>query len=118
MSDGSHDFRAVLRASGVDEAFIDVIQLFYPNNVHILNVRGEFHKGVEVRSGGCPLSWLLFAMCVDVLPRRMREVQREPEDIGAFANNISATACDYRVALLVLGAFSKSSSKFQGHSSV
>jgi hypothetical protein len=63
--------------AGIDRDFIDVIKVFYRDNRHILKLRGSDFEGVVVQSGvrqGCPLSGLIFAICVDVLLARISKV--------------------------------------------
>jgi hypothetical protein len=82
----------VLRFGGIDESFIEVVRMFYANNQHILKVRGGLFKGVQVLSGvrqGCPLSGLLFAICIDVLLCKIDKLLSGDETIGAFADDIA-----------------------------
>jgi hypothetical protein len=89
----SHDMMwDVLEVSGINESFINVVQMFYTDNWHILKVKGGLHKGVQVLSGvrqGCPLSGLLFAICVDVLLRKIESQLSGDEISGAFADDIA-----------------------------
>ena len=89
----SHDMIwDTLEATGVDPSFIQVIKMFYSNNKHILKLRGETFDGITVKSGvrqGCPLSGLLFAMCVDVLLGRLSQILKRDEVVSAFADDIA-----------------------------
>jgi hypothetical protein len=88
----SHDMLwDTLEATGVDADFIRVVKMFYHKNQHLLKGRGATFKGVSVESGvrqGCPLSGLLFAICVDVLLTRLRTILKDGEEVTAFADDI------------------------------
>ena len=80
-------------------------EVFYKENNHIMKVMGGFFVGPAVYSGvrqGCPLSGLLFALCVDVLLVEFRVVLTASEQLGAFADDIAAAIADYRVSLPIL----------------
>jgi hypothetical protein len=82
----------VLEATGVDTDFIRVVKAFYRNNKHLLKFRGMMFEGVSVESGvrqGCPLSGLLFAICVDVLITRLNGILKRDEVVDAFADDIA-----------------------------
>ena len=89
----SHDMMwEMLEAGGIDENFIAVIKLFYQDNRHLLKLQGSIFAGVVVHSGvrqGCPLSGLLFALCVDVLLERIGDILHAGEALGAFADDIA-----------------------------
>ena len=79
-----------LELTGVDKDFIRVVREFYHNNRHILKLRGMTFDGIVVESGvrqGCPLSGLLFAMCVDALITRLGDIMRKDEVKAAFADD-------------------------------
>ena len=81
-----------LEVAGVDRSLIDVLKMFYWNNQHLLKLKGEVMKGISVHSGvrqGCPLSGLLFAICVDVLLSKISKVLHVDEEVGAFADDIA-----------------------------
>ena len=91
--------------AGIDRDFIDVIKVFYRDNRHILKLRGSEFGGVVVQSGvrqGCPLSGLIFAICVDILLARISKVLREDEAVGAFADDIAVVLNNFWVAAPVL----------------
>ena len=67
------------------------MKTFYTNNQHFLKVGGELFPGVVVESGvrqGCPLSGLLFAICVDSLISAIAPVLGADGAITAFADDI------------------------------
>eukprot|EP00973_Karenia_brevis_P094540 12423019-Karenia_brevis.AAC.1 len=81
----------VLTAIGIDESFINVIRAFYCNNRHVIKVKGQRFNGVTVHSGvrqGCPLSGLLFAICIDVLIERLTNCTGKRGCVAAFADDI------------------------------
>ena len=55
-------------------------------------------KGPSMRAGvrqGCPLSVILFAICVDVLMRKLGGVLCEHEMLRAYADDIALVVKDY-----------------------
>jgi len=81
----------MLEVGGIDPSFISVLRSFYHQNKHLLKVCGQVYDGVEVHSGvrqGCPLSGLIFALCVDVLLITLAEGIDSDEALGAFADDI------------------------------
>ena len=102
----SHDMLwDTLLIGGIDTKFIQVLKHFYNENRHILKLNGDFFPGVHVRSGvrqGCPLSGILFAMCVDVLLIKLQRVMRQGEDLRAFADDIGGVFGNYTIALPIL----------------
>ena len=90
-----------LEATGIDANFIKVVKLFYRGNQHFLKLRGSRFLGIEVKSGvrqGCPLSGLLFAICVDVLLTRMAHMLKNDEVVAAFADDIALVLEDFWVS--------------------
>ena len=95
-----------LEVSGVDPLFIEVVKHFFTNNKHILKVRGTYFECILVESGvrqGCPLSRILFAMCVDILLTRLgRILKQDHEVVTAFADDIAVVIKHFWVAAPVL----------------
>lgn len=89
----------VRQAVGIDPDFIEVVRHFYRSNRHILKLGGNEYEGVVVKSGvrqGCPLSGLIFAICVDVLLGRIaKALTRDGESVGAFADDIAVVVEDF-----------------------
>jgi hypothetical protein len=102
----SHDMMwDTLQAMGIDEAFINVIKLFYINNEHILKIGGCQVQGIIARSGvrqGCPLSGIIFAIIVDVLVRRINLLLQQDESVGAFADDIAVVVKNLWVSMPAL----------------
>ena len=88
-----------LKFSGIPSQFISAIQSLYRNNRHHIRVNGQLYEGPTVRSGvrqGCPLSGLLFAICVDVLLLRLQDVLTSGNEIArAFADDTATVINDY-----------------------
>ena len=87
-----------LAEMGIPACFIDVIKTFYMNNKHILKLKGHRFSSIEVHAGvrqGCPLSGLLFALCVDVLIKRICGLIGPHGCIGAFADDIAMVVQDF-----------------------
>ena len=95
----SHQFMwASLEAFGLPAAFIRAIQLFYVDNKHSIKIAGQIFEGPIMKSGvrqGCPLSAILFVMCVDTLLRRIRSVLGQDEVARACADDVAAVLMDY-----------------------
>ena len=60
----------VLGAVGLPIAFIKAIQALYAHNHHAIKLAGTIFPGPVIKAGvkqGCPLSMLLFALCLEPL---------------------------------------------------
>ena len=97
-----------LRVGGIPSKFISAIQALYKHNHHQLRLDGQLYDGPTVRSGvrqGCPLSGLLFSICVDVLLLRLSDVLiKEDELARAFADDTATAVNDYMVAIPTLAS--------------
>ena len=95
----SHDMLwNVMDILGIDSSFIEVVKLFYNGSKHFIKVNGMIFDGVTVHSGvrqGCPLSGLLFAICVDTLLRSISSNLGPLEILGAFADDIGLVVLDF-----------------------
>ena len=86
----SRDFTMeCLSRLGLPANLLQAIRALYHNNLHILKMKGHLCESFTASSGvrqGCPLSPLLFVLCVDVLLRRLQ--QHLPEAcFRAFADD-------------------------------
>jgi hypothetical protein len=97
-----------LRIAGIPSDFVSAIQMLYKNNQHRLRMDGELYNGPTVSSGvrqGCPLSGLLFSICVDVLLLRLADhLNREDEIARAFADDTAVVVNDYLVTIPTLAS--------------
>ena len=95
-----------LRAAGIPTELVAAIQKLYHNNCHKIRVGSQLYDGPVVRSGvrqGCPLSGLLFSICVDVLLLRLQDVLTKPDEIArAFADDTVTVVSDYAVSIPTL----------------
>ena len=95
-----------LLVAGIPLEFVSAIQMLYNNNCHKIRVGDQLYDGPTVRSGvrqGCPLSGLLFSICVDVLLLRLQDVLIKSDEIArAFADDTATVVSDYSVTLPTL----------------
>jgi hypothetical protein len=94
-----------LAAIGIPSSFISMLQMFYKNNKHVINVGGQTFDSIEVHSGvrqGCPLSALLFALIADVLLREISASLGEGETVRSFADDTAAVVRDYAKSIPAL----------------
>ena len=90
---------AALRAAGLPLQFIHVIQKLYDRNAHWIKIGNKTFYGPTITLGikqGCPLSMILFALCLEPLLRRMEVLCSGNEDntVGAFADDIGLVLAD------------------------
>lgn len=97
----------VLEAVGIDAGVIGAIKKFYINNYHWLRLKNGTFPSVDVGSGvrqGCPLSPILFAVCADVLLRKLADAlstngKISDNSICAFADDTAVTVENMEEAL-------------------
>ena len=80
----------MLLAFGLPDTFVKAIKMFYRNNQHFIRIGEVVFESIFVRSGvrqGCPLSPLLFAICSDLILRRVLSLLRGHEVVCAFADD-------------------------------
>ena len=73
--------------------------------------------GVLVKSGvrqGCPLSGLLFAICIDVLLTKLARVLKNDETIAAFADDIAVVVDNFWVSSPVIQSLFKQFHEISG----
>ena len=88
----------VLSAVGLPVESVNVMRCFYKHNTHFIKVSNSLHAGPGLYAGvlqGCPLSGLLFAICVDVLLHRINRVLGNHELLRAYADDIALVLMDY-----------------------
>ena len=112
----SHDFMwDVLEGIGIPSQYVRALQLFSRNNKHMMNIQGLMVDSISVKSGvrqGCPLSPLLFALCVDCLLQEIDSMLSGHEIVRAFADDTAAVVGDYTIALAALQKLSVSLKQF------
>ncbi|CAE8592552.1 unnamed protein product [Polarella glacialis] len=84
-----------------------MLRLFYKDNRHVIRVGGHEFESIVVRSGvrqGCRLSPLLFALCADILLRKLSEHLQGDEILCAFADDTAAVVANYVKSLPVLSS--------------
>ena len=86
-----------LRKVGLPPSLLQAIECLYVNNRHTLKLKGRLFPSFTATSGvrqGCPLSPLLFVICVDVLLRRLERLLPE-SCIRAYADDNAMTTPNF-----------------------
>ena len=94
-----------LQASGLPKLFIDAIRKLYQDNRHFIPTKEGLMPSPTMRAGvrhGCPLSGILFAICVDILLRRLNSFLGSHEMLRAYADDIAMVIMDYQRSMGVL----------------
>ena len=79
----------ILQSIGMPPHMLQAIRCLYANNYHTLKLKGQHFPSFLSTGGvrqGCPLSPILFVLCVDVLLRRLRD-ELPSACIRAFADD-------------------------------
>ena len=88
----SHPFLvACLELLGLPASAMNFVRVMYDNNKCYVRVQGKDYEGFHMKGGvrqGCPLSPLLFAVCVDILLRMIVQQLGGPM-VRAFADDIA-----------------------------
>ena len=94
----AHDFMMdVLSFLNLPLSFIHFVENLYRGNGCKISAAGELHAGFGIRAGirqGCPLSPLLFALCGDLLLRRLIHELPTEDVTRAYADDIGLVASD------------------------
>ena len=88
----AHEFMmAVLEFLDLPQTFCAFVANLYRGNSCKLSAAGDLHAVFGIRAGirqGCPLSPLLFALCGDLLLRRLRHELPDGDVLRAYADDI------------------------------
>ena len=94
----AHEFLLeCLECLGVPPKAMNIIRAIYNNNSCYIRVRGEDYGGFAMNGGvrqGCPLSPILFAVCVDIILRKL-ELHFGDSICRAFADDIALVITDW-----------------------
>ena len=96
----AHDFLwRYLAHTGIPLPFVSGLRKMYTNNQHFIKLGGRVFNGPTLYSGvrqGCPLSMILFAICVDPLIRQIADCLDTEIDevVAAFADDIGLVLAD------------------------
>ncbi len=84
----------VLEVMGFPAAFVRAVQRMYKHNVHLIKIGQKVFPGPTILRGvktGCPLSMILFALCLEPLLRHLHGIiSGEPDKsaLGCFADDL------------------------------
>ena len=95
----AHDYLwDVLKAIGVPPAMVSTLQLFYTNNRHFIRVDGKLFPSFSAENGvrqGCPLSGIIFVLCIDLLLRKVSSVIGSDGITRGYADDTAIVIQDY-----------------------
>ena len=98
----SHEYlHAVLEHLGIPASFRHLVKALYEGNGCTIATAGGSFAGFSIRAGirqGCPLSPLLFAVCGDLLVRRLRSACPESL-VRAYADDLAVVTRKWRAML-------------------
>ena len=99
----------LLEYMGLPKKLIQILKGLYKRNRHIIKIDGAKYKGPTLLSGvrtGCPLSMLLFAICIEPLLRKLSSYIAPHEALGAFADDVGLVLANVFQSLpMVLAIF-------------
>ena len=87
-----------LTAVGIPSQFISCLKLFYRNNRHHIKVGKGIFPSFVCNSGvrqGCPLSGILFALCADLLLRKVAAALTGDGIVRGYADDTALVVEDY-----------------------
>ena len=88
-----------LQKMGIEGTYLNRVKPIYDKSTANIFLNGEKLKGIPLRSGtrkGCPLSWLLFDIVLEVLPTAIRaekeikgaHIRKEEIKLSLFSDNM------------------------------
>jgi len=104
----AHEFLwTFLLFAGFPVAFVLGVKKMYTNNRHFIKIGGKSYPGPLILAGvrqGCPLSMVLFALCIDALLDNIDTIldRTKGETIGAFADDVAVVIEDFLRSLPLL----------------
>jgi len=93
---------AILAAAGLPSAFVHAIKKLYDRNWHVIKLSGKLYNGPQILAGvrqGCPLSMILFAICIEPLLRMLEKAISPGDVVGSFADDIAAVLQNMQTTL-------------------
>ena len=97
-----------LTSIGFPEDFCGLIKNLYNNNTTSFSVKGQLSKEIHIEKGvrqGCPLSPLLFNICLDPL---LKLIRKENNENGYFVNGKSYCIQAFADDVISMDSFGKS----------
>ena len=91
--------------------------MFYEDNRHFFLSSKGLQPGPTMLAGvrqGCPLSGIIFAMCIDNLLKRLKRLTNSHEMIRAYADDIAMVVMDYPRSLSTIARIFEDFGKISG----
>ena len=106
-----------LEASGLPISYIDAIRMIYRDNRHFIPTQDRLKPGPTMRAGvrqGCPLSGIVFAICIDSLLKRLNSFLGPHGMLRAYADDIAMVIMNYQCSIGALAQVFDQFSKVSG----
>ena len=99
----AHDYIwEALTCIGIPASPINALRCFYAGNRHEIKIDGQYYPSFTATSGmrqGCPLSGILFALCADLLLRRIGGLLSGASIVRGYADDTAIVLDDYLIYL-------------------